>query len=302
MRQAPHIFVWMLLIALLSVLLSGCITQAPSATLPSVTEASVLASVTEEANSEAIEPAGELVVFAAASLADAFTQIATDFQSAYPETTIIYNFAGSQQLAQQLRQGAPADLFASANGRQMEVAIEAGRIVSGTQRTFARNRLVVITPADNPAEINTLRDLAKPDVKLVIATAEVPVGGYSLDFLEKASATVAYGNSYSQTVIANVVSYEENVRSVLSKVVLGEADAGIVYSSDLTLNTSQINRIDIPDELNTAAAYPIAPIAGSKNPALAQAFVDYILAAEGQTVLGNYGFIPTLDTASGEAP
>jgi molybdate transport system substrate-binding protein len=278
MRRRALVLMWILLISLLS----GCIVQAPSASLP----------VEEAANAEAAAPTGELIVFAAASLTDAFTQIDTDFQTVYPDITIRYNFAGSQQLAQQLGQGAPADVFASANTRQMEVAIEEGRVVSGTQRTFVRNRLVVITPADNPAEIHTLQDLTKSDIKFVLAAAEVPVGGYSLDFLNKASATVEYGETYSQTVIANVVSYEENVRSVLSKVVLGEADAGIVYSSDVALDASQVNRIDIPDDLNTVAAYPIAPIGDAESPELTQLFIDYILSPEGQSVLADYGFLP----------
>ncbi|MCC6455371.1 MAG: molybdate ABC transporter substrate-binding protein [Caldilineaceae bacterium] len=287
MRRGPLTFVWLLIFALLG----GCIA-APAATAPAETGKATAAPVEEDANAEEAAPTGELIVFAAASLTDAFTQIGTDFQAAYPDTSISYNFAGSQQLAQQLGQGAPADLFASANARQMEVVIEEGRVVSDTQRTFVRNRLVVITPADNPAAIQTLHDLTKPGIKLVLAAAEVPVGGYSLDFLNKASATVEYGETYSQTVIANVVSYEENVRSVLSKVVLGEADAGIVYTSDIALDASQVNRIDIPDELNTVAAYPIAPIGDAENPELAQFFLDYILSPEGQSVLADYGFIP----------
>ena len=236
---------------------------------------------------------GEIIVYAAVSLTDAFGQIAADFQTQHPDTTIVYNFAGSQQLAQQLGQGAPADVFASANARQMAVAIEAGRIVSGTQQTFVRNRLVVIVPADNPAGITTLQDLTKPGLKLVLAATEVPVGAYSLDFLDKASASVELASTYSQTVLANVVSYEENVRSVLSKVVLGEADAGIVYSSDVSGdNADQVGQIEIPDELNTIANYPIATIVDSGHPDLAAAYVAYVLSAEGQAVLADYGFVP----------
>ena len=277
-----HALRWWLALLVVS-LVSGCAMQpvAPTAS--------------EAPDAAGSELSGELIVYAAASLTDAFTELATDFQAAYPGTTLSYNFAGSQQLAQQLGQGAPADVFAAANGRQMAVAIEAGRIVSGTQRSFVRNQLVVITPADNPAEITTLQDLAKPGIKLVLAAAEVPVGGYSLDFLEKASASVEYGETYSQTVIANVVSYEENVRSVLSKVVLGEADAGIVYTSDVALDAAQVARIEIPDALNTVAAYPIAAVSDAENPALAQAFIEYILSPAGQSVLAEYGFIPVTE-------
>lgn len=244
-----------------------------------------------EAAGEALS--GEIIVYAAASLTDAFGEIASDFQAQHPDARIVYNFAGSQQLAQQLGQGAPADVFASANARQMEVAIEARRVVSGTPQPFALNRLVVIVPADNHAGITTLQDLAKPGHKVILAAAEVPVGAYSLDFLKKASASVEFGPTYSETVLSNVVSYEENVRSVLSKVVLGEADAGIVYSSDVSGDSAdQVGQIEIPDELNTVANYPITTVADSRNPAMAQAFVEYILSAEGQAILAKFGFIP----------
>jgi molybdate transport system substrate-binding protein len=247
----------------------------------------------EQASPSIAEPSGDVIVFAAASLTDAFGKIATEFQTQYPGTSIAFNFAGSQQLAQQLGQGAPADVFASANTRQMEVAIEAGRVVSGTPRTFVHNRLVVIYPADNPAGITTLQELSKPGLHLILASPEVPVGGYSQDFLKKASATVEFGSSYRETVLSNVVSYEENVRSVLSKVALGEADAGIVYTSDVTGdNAAQVGQIDIPDELNTVASYPIAPVSDSSHPALAQTLIDYILSPSGQAILAEYGFIP----------
>jgi molybdate transport system substrate-binding protein len=281
MRWTAHLFVWILLV----VLLCSCSNQVPAEGKPPV-------GAEGSTNADDSVPAGEVIVFAAASLTDAFSEISTNFRADYAGVTITFNFAGSQQLAQQLAQGAPADVFASANARQMEVAIEEGRVVSGTQHLFVQNRLVVITPADNSAQIHTLHDLAKTEIKLVLAAAEVPVGAYSLDFLARASATVEYGEVYSQTVIANVVSYEENVRSVLSKVVLGEADAGIVYTSDIALDASQVNRIEIPDELNTVAAYPIAPIDDAENPALAQLFVDYVLSPDGQSVLADYGFIP----------
>jgi molybdate transport system substrate-binding protein len=234
---------------------------------------------------------GELNVFAAASLTDAFNEIAANLKQANPDLTITYNFAGSNQLAEQINQGAPADVFASANRRQMEAAIEGGRVVSGTQQTFVRNRLVVIYPQDNPAQIQTLQDLAKPGVKIVFAAPAVPIGQYALEFLGKASATPEFGASFSQTVTANVVSYEENVRAVLSKVALGEADAGIVYTSDAATESETIEQLDIPDELNTIATYPIAPLSDSTNAEAAQAFVAYMLSPAAQQVLTKYGFI-----------
>jgi molybdate transport system substrate-binding protein len=272
-------------------LISGCVAQPGPASTTTGATAPVVASAENSAAST--ELSGEVIVFAAASLTDAFGEIATNFQAAHPDTQIVYNFAGSQQLVQQLAQGAPADLFASANERQMEVAIESGRIISGTQQTFVHNRLVVIYPSDNPAGLVTLHDLVKPGLKLVLAAPEVPVGGYSLDFLSKASATIEYGSSYSETVLANVVSYEQNVRSVLSKVILGEADAGIVYTSDVTDDgADEVGRIEIPDELNTVANYPIALVSDSSNPVAAEAFIEYLLSSEGQAVLAAYGFVP----------
>lgn len=273
-------------------------TTEPEATATEETEETPTEAATETSDTTpttevgSVEP-GDLTVFAAASLTDAFTQIGEDFEAANADTSVTFNFAGSQQLSQQLTQGAPADVFASANAKQMEVAIEGGRVVSGTQEVFVRNRLVVITPADNPGEVTTLQDLTKPGLKLVLAAEDVPVGGYSRDYLDKATQDAAFGSDYKDAVLANVVSYEESVKSVLTKVVLGEADAGIVYTSDITPgDADQVQTIEIPDELNTIASYPIAVISDSAQPELAQAFVDYVLSAEGQAVLEEYGFIP----------
>jgi molybdate transport system substrate-binding protein len=241
----------------------------------------------------ATAPAAQtLTVFAAASLTDAFNTIGKNFQAANPGATVTFNYAGSQQLAQQIGQGAPADVFASANNAQMAVVIKSGQVVSGTQRTFARNRLVVIYPKANPAGLSKLQDLAKPGIKIILADKSVPVGGYALDFLTKASASPDFTAAYSPTVLANVVSYEQDVKTVLSKIALNEADAGIVYTTDITSDAAgKVGRLDIPDALNTVADYPIAPIKGSTNAALAQKFVDYVLGSDGQAVLAQYGFI-----------
>ncbi len=240
---------------------------------------------------------GELVVFAAASLIDAFTDMEAAFSAAHPHTQVIYSFAGSQQLAQQLAQGAQADLFAAANARQMANAVAAGRVAEDSATIFARNQLVVIVPVDNPAGIEGLEDLARPGIKLVLAAQEVPVGAYALDFLAKASVEAALGVDYEGAVLANVVSYEQNVRAVLSKVMLGEADAGIVYSSDVGRDAAEaVQRIDIPPALNTIAAYPIAPVVDSEQPASAAAFIDFVLSEAGQSILAQHGFLP-LDAA-----
>jgi molybdate transport system substrate-binding protein len=243
--------------------------------------------------SRAATPAVELTVFAAASLTEAFTELGRDFEAANPAATVVLNFANSQQLAQQLGQGAPADVFASANHRQMQVAIAAGRVAEGMPQEFVNNRLVVVVPADNPGSVETLADLVQPGLKLVLAAEDAPIGAYSRDYLARAAAGGEFGNDYDERVLANVVSYEQTVKAVLTKVVLGEADAGIVYSSDVTPDVATpVQLIAIPDELNTIAGYPIAPISDSQQPALAEAFVAYVLSAEGQATLANFGFIP----------
>ncbi|HEU5090054.1 MAG TPA: molybdate ABC transporter substrate-binding protein, partial [Roseiflexaceae bacterium] len=235
------------LIALLFALLSGCGSQQPAAT-------STLTAA----------PGAELTVFAAASLTGAFNELASRFSAANGNATVTFNFAGSDQLAQQINQGAPADVFASANNRQMDAVIQAGDIISGTQRVFARNRLVVVFPADNPGKLQSLQDLARPGVKIVLAARSVPVGGYALDFLDRAARLPEYTESYSETVLKNVVSYEDNVKAVLSKVMLGEADAGIVYTTDAaSVTNGSIATLAIPDDLNTIAMYPIAATRGA---------------------------------------
>jgi molybdate transport system substrate-binding protein len=243
-----------------------------------------------------VEPASKptaLNVLAAASLTSAFKELGAQFEANHPGVTIQFNFAGSQQLAQQLVQGAPADIFASANKKQMDVVIEAGRIEKDAARTLVQNRLVIVLPKDNPARLEGLKDLAKTNLKLVFAAKEVPVGQYSLDFLDKAVAEGTFPSDYKEKVLANVVSYEDNVKSVLTKVALGEADAGIVYTSDVTgADAKKVGRIEIPDALNIIATYPIALLKDSANTELAQQFIDLMLSQGGQAVLERYGFIP----------
>jgi len=240
-------------------------------------------------------PAGgqTLTVLAAASLTESFTELGRLFESRNPGVKVAFSFAGSQQLAQQLAQGAGADVFASANWKSMDAAIDAARVSRGDAETFAGNRLVIAFPNDNPAGMETLEDLAKPGLRLVLADKSAPVGQYSLDFLDRAVKEPGMDPGYKEAVLKNVVSYEENVRFVLTKVLLGEADAGIVFVTDITPDVAEdVGTIDIPDALSTIAVYPIAPIADSKNPDLARAFVALVLSPDGQAILAKYGFLP----------
>jgi molybdate transport system substrate-binding protein len=232
-----------------------------------------------------------LTVYAAASLRDAFTALGRDFQAQNPGIRVEFSFAGSQQLAEQIGHGAPADVFASANARLMDAVVKTGRVTASAPRIFARNRLVVVFPQQNPARLRSLQDLARKNTSILLANKAAPVGAYSLDFLAKAAAQKDFGPTWRTAVLSNVVSYEEDVRAVFAKVSLGEADAGIVYASDIVADRAKtVGVLEIPAALNTIAAYPIAPLTDSPNPALARAFVDFVLSPDGQATLAKYGF------------
>jgi molybdate transport system substrate-binding protein len=235
--------------------------------------------------------AGEIVVFAASSLTDAFQDMATAFQQANPNARLTFSFGASSQLATQLGQGARADVFASADQTQMDNARKADAI-GGQDKVFARNRLVVITPKDNPKQITAVKDLSKDGVKFVTAQPSVPIGQYTAQMLDKAVADPAtYGADFKSKVEANTVSKEDNVRQVVSKVQLGEADAAVVYSTDATPQVrDQLQIIQVPDPLQALATYPIA-VAKGANAAGGEAFVNYVLGHEGQATLAKWGFL-----------
>jgi molybdate transport system substrate-binding protein len=234
----------------------------------------------------------QVTVYAAASLRDAFEDIGKVFETANPGVKVVFNFSGSQLLAEQIAQGAPADVFASANQPVMDAAIRSGRIDKNSPKVFAYNRLVVIVPQGNPANLHTLADLARPGLALVLASKEVPAGSYALEVLSKASASATYGAQFRDKVLANVRSYEEDVRAAVLKTMLGEADCTIAYPTDASgAQRANLRVIEIPDELNIRASYPIAPLDDSRQQQLAQKFVDYVLSPAGQTVLHKHGFI-----------
>lgn len=231
-----------------------------------------------------------LNVFAAASLTESFKEMATNYQIAHANVKLVFNFAGSQALVQQMTNGAPADVFASADQTNMKKASDAGLVTSA--QVFARNRLVVIIPSSNPGKINTLKDLANKGIKIDIEASSVPAGKYSLQVLDNMAKSTAYGIAYENAVKANFVSQEDNVKAVVQKVQLGEADAGFVYKTDVTAAVaSKLQVIDIPDNFNVIAEYPIAVTKNSAHQSDAQAFVQYVLSSDGQAVLNKYKFL-----------
>jgi molybdate transport system substrate-binding protein len=236
--------------------------------------------------------ASRLTVYAAASLTEAFVELGHLLERGHPGLTVRFNFAGSQQLAAQLEAGAPADVFASADQRWMSYAREKKLVVEDAP-VFARNRLVVIVPRTNPARITSLSDLARPGTKIVMAAQGVPVGKYSRTSVENLAGAPGYPAGYDRRVLANVVSQEENVKAVVAKVQLGEADAGVVYRSDVNPTVARYVRVfEIPDPYNVIASYPIAVLKSAANPEAARWFLELVLSEPGQRVLQRHGLLP----------
>ncbi|GHF43004.1 molybdate transport system substrate-binding protein [Deinococcus metalli] len=232
--------------------------------------------------------AATLTVFAAASLTDAFTEVGRAFDAQTGNTTT-FSFAGSQALRTQLENGAKADVYASANDAQYTPLVTKGMVAAG--QPFVRNRLTLIAPKSNPA-LQTLADLAKPGLKLVIADKTVPVGDYTRRMLGAIDRSNAYGRDFSARVLRNVVSEETNVRQVALKVQLGEADAAVVYATDVTPTLRPLVRvIALPSRFNQSATYPIGVLRASASPDAAQAFVTFVKSAAGQQILKKWGFL-----------
>ncbi len=237
-------------------------------------------------------PQATISVFAAASLTESFTEIGKKFESANPDSDVQFNFAGSQQLRAQIEIGARADVFASANEKEMDTAKGESLVKPKTIHDFARNRLIVIYPKDNPGKIAGLSDLANPGIKIDIADASVPVGKYTLQMVDQLAKDPAFGAEFKKGFLANVVSREENVKSVLTKIRLGEADAGVVYVTDVTPEAAQdVGSLDVPERFNQIARYPIAVVASAPHADLAAKFEDFVLSKDGQDILRGHNFL-----------
>jgi molybdate transport system substrate-binding protein len=232
-----------------------------------------------------------LRVYAAASLVDAFNELGHLLEQRRPGLIVRMDFAGSQQLAAQLEQGAPADVFASADERWMDEVKDQG-LLAGEPVPFVRNLMVVIIPATNPARIRKLQDLAHGGVKLVLCADAVPAGHYSRAVIHNLGVEPGFDSEFEYRTLGNMVSEEENVRSVVAKVQLGEADAGFVYRSDVSAKLRRyVKVLEIPAAANVLASYPIAVLKRAPEPAAAQAFLELVRSPEGQRVLERYGFI-----------
>ena len=233
---------------------------------------------------------GTLTVFAASSLTDAFGELEERFEEQNPGVEVRQSFESSSTLLTQIQQGAPADVFASAAREEMRTAAQDG-LVAGEPEVFVKNREVIMVPKENPASIESLRDLSKPGIKLVLAEDGVPAADYALEIVSEASAE--YGSGFRQDVLSNVVSREADVRASVSRVVLGDADATFGYASDYTPDIrDRVRVIRIPENLNIIAVYPIAVLEDANDPELARKWVELVVSGEGRRALEKWGFEP----------
>lgn len=231
-----------------------------------------------------------LVVFAAASLRDAMEGAAASYSAAMPGATIQISTDSSATLRTQIEQGAPADLFLSADTRNPQTLVDSG-LTDGPSVSFAGNTLTIIVPIANPAGIRSPADLARSGVKVIAAGDEVPITKYTSDLINRLSASDGYPAGFAAALAANVVSKEDNVKAIVTKIALGEGDVGIVYRSDAH-GRDDVTTIPIPGDLNVTATYAGVVVKASANVAAAHAFLEWLLGPDGQAALSTFGFRP----------
>jgi molybdate transport system substrate-binding protein len=254
------------LLAVASLLLAACGDSGPTTTATGSSTTALASGLR-----------GELFVSAAASLTDVFADMESAFEAANPGVDVVLNFAGSSSLREQILEGAPADVFASANMSNMNTVMEAGD-VAGQPHTFASNLLQIAVPAGNPAGVTGLADFGRGDLLIGLCAEGVPCGDFAREALAKAG------------VVPAIDTNEPDVRALLTKIEAGELDAGITYVTDVASTGGSVDGIEIPPDENVRAEYPIAVLANAPNFAAAEAFVSFVLSAEGQAILEEYGF------------
>lgn len=234
----------------------------------------------------------QMTVFVASSLTDVFLDVREQFEARYPNIEINYSFGGSSTLSTQIREGAPADIFASANIQQMSI-IEADGLLSDPSTFFAYNQLVIIVPSDNPANIASLDDLKRSNLRIITATEGVPIRTYIAVLLDQLAESSIFGSQFREAFLANIVSEELNVRDVVAKIALGEGDVAIVYQSDVTSDMAdELMTISLPTEFNPIVAYSIGILADGANQSIAQTFINFLASEEGQETFIRWGFLP----------
>jgi molybdate transport system substrate-binding protein len=255
--------------------LTGCSSPAP-ASPPTAAPTAPPANIT-------------LKILAPSSLTDAAKDITATYEAAHPGVKLAVEFGHTPTQRLQLTQGATGDVFITASQKDMNDAVADQSVASGQPKVFAKNQLVVVLPAKNSADLQKLEDLAKPGVRVLVAVVDTPIGKVTLDLLDKVEKQIGAG--YKTKVVANVVSNEAGVKPIVSKIKLGEADAGIVYVTD-AVSAPELKTIAIPPELNMIMQLNVAPLAKAAQPEQAAAFTAYLMSPEGQATLKKWGFLP----------
>lgn len=275
-KKALTMVIIAIVLLISATIVAGCMSSTPT---PAATPTSV--------------PKADLTVFAAASLSSAFNQTKAQFETQHQEANVVYNFDGSGTLQTQIEQGARPDVFASAATSSMNTLKNEGLMNNSTVVNFAKNKLALIVPKDNPANITSLADLNKTGLKLVVCSNSVPCGKYTVQMLQNLRNTTGYGSDYYNAVIANEKSQEPSATGAVTKIAMGEGDVAVVYASDVQEQyQSRVRIITIPDNLNVIATYPIGVTVSSKNQVLAKAFVDFVVSPDGQAIMAGSHFLP----------
>jgi molybdate transport system substrate-binding protein len=268
---------------MLIIILSGCSSPTPAAIATTAPLATATTAPTAAPQSVTLK------IFAPSTFTDAAKEINTAFEAANPGVKVAVEFGHSPTQRLQFTQGATGDVFVTASQKDMDDAVTDQTVASGKNKIFATNQLVVILPEKNAANIQKLEDLANPGVRVLVAVVDTPIGKVTQDMLDKWDKK--FGPGYKAKVTANVVSNESGVKPIVSKIKLGEADAGIVYVTDAA-SASELKTITIPAELNMVTQLNVAPITKAANPDKAASFTAYLASSEGQAILKKWGFLP----------
>jgi molybdate transport system substrate-binding protein len=272
------------LVAMIAIVLAACSSGGGAS--PSAAPASAPAASSGSGSAAG----GELTIFGAASLKGALEQAKTAYEAANPGTTLTISTDSSSALETQIEQGAPADVFLSADTTNPQKLVDKG-LAEGSPVTFAGNKLTVIAPTANPAGIMTPADLAKAGIKVIAAGDEVPITKYATQLVDNLAKESGYPADFAAKYAANIASKEDNVKAVVAKIELGEGDAGIVYVTDAKAS-DKVTTIDVPDTVNVPATYDGVVVKAAKDVAAAKAFLDWFAGPDGQTILSGLGFLP----------
>ncbi len=270
-----------------AILVAACSSggASPSTAPGSVAAPSAAASASAAASVEAVE----LTVFAAASLTAAMEKAKTAYETANPGTTVTVSPDSSAALATQIQEGAPADVFLSAETTNPQKLVDGG-FASGDPVVFAGNELTVIVPTDNPGALTSPMDLAKTGLKVVAAGDEVPITKYATQLVANLARELGYPDGFEAAYAANIVSKEDNVKGIVAKIEVGEGDAGIVYVTDATAS-DKVGTVEVPDDANVPASYAGVVVKASPNQEAATAFLDWFAGPDGQAILAGFGFL-----------